>query len=974
MGLRESRWHTPSYHRLRRISTTYTSLSPSFKRPSKTARGSALAAALLREQQHTEIASEPESGHFDKGNDIDTEGAHYAWAESNSILNPPRTSALADALTQAVEAQALESQQYQQSDEDQSMNKAIWNTLQEKLMRIKTFKDPEDGDYRAETSDSRSRGPKEKTPKTPKEWKKALDVRTVVPGKLELTPVDEPVDVAKLSYGLDKVLFNPGVYQLVDSRSGVFNFDPYLANIMPVEQFDFDALKAYITSSKDVKLREMCSVHGAKYCGSTSSMTAVLSHFHFLLSSWRPLNYAHLSQKFPIDSHQPTLYHRGPAAAYARLKDGVYAIDADKEFDKETVLSMLGKSMEKLLTLPKEEFEKYRKTRSHMLTEEEKNADEAYHYTTLGDFMMRSQLDAHDSRLPGTGVFDLKTRAVLSIRMNISEYEEGRGYEIRDRLGTYNSFEREYHDMIRSAFLKYSLQVRMGRMDGIFVAFHNTQRIFGFQYISLEEMDLAIHDTDDRRYGDQEFKASVTLLNELLNRATKRYPGRSLRLHVETRPTTVPLTYFIVEPVDEKDIKESQEESKRQVERVEKEIMDQMHEAAVASEQEEETQSSPEETLVQADTPADNVTNDSAQRDQAWMEMMSKIEESVESESLGVQFVREAFQDALESSHEGELDTLMEDIKVLISASPGIKEISEVSEADLKEVDPHFTFKSQESGVVPMAEESVTEFEDDVAGEGAEAESAPLEEKNTLKSGDIDELAAVDEQSTNDSVESDQVDVVESNSSPASSIGTYSKSNEQHAKDLKDLIMKVTGGMDDKDGGQLRAFMAEMAAKAKQTNTTTTKTMSKGSEDTFRQQTRELIRNDKKVPDELFGMYVTIRNIVDNEAVARVDGFVGQKKEPKWKVEYNIEEMSDVKAFQIYAQMRQRRKEIQVGKADSSWRNKYLEMLKRLSKDGERYRERMNKKQEGKPVNVAWDEKTSLPAGVLRSGVIGDIS
>ena len=44
---------------------------------------------------------------------------------------------------------------------------------------------------------------------------------------------------------------------------------------------------------------------------------------------------------------------------------------------------------------------------------------------------------------------------------------------------------RRFYDMTRSAFLKYSMQVRIGNMDGIFVAYHNTARIFGFQYISL---------------------------------------------------------------------------------------------------------------------------------------------------------------------------------------------------------------------------------------------------------------------------------------------------------------------------------------------------------------------------------------------------------------------------------------------------------------------------------------------------------
>jgi hypothetical protein len=82
-------------------------------------------------------------------------------------------------------------------------------------------------------------------------------------------------------------------------------------------------------------------------------------------------------------------------------------------------------------------------------------------------------------------MFDLKTRAVVSIRMEATEHERGMGYEIRRRYGKWESYEREYFDMIRAAFLKYSLQVRVGRMDGIFVAYHNIERIFGFQYIPL---------------------------------------------------------------------------------------------------------------------------------------------------------------------------------------------------------------------------------------------------------------------------------------------------------------------------------------------------------------------------------------------------------------------------------------------------------------------------------------------------------
>ena len=294
---------------------------------------------------------------------------------------------------------------------------------------------------------------------------------------------------------------------------------------MPVAEFDFSSLKEYITSSRDETLMRIAKAHGKRYMGSTSSMTAVLAHFHYLLSQWRSINTSMLSKAFPTPPEPNfTEMSRIPSAIFLRWKDGAYAIDADKQFDSANVLSMLGKSMEKLLTLSTDDFEKYRKSNPDQVTDEEQSAPETFHYSTMGDFLMRSQLDAHDPRLPGTGMFDLKTRAVISIRMDVTNYEHGVGYEIKSRQGEFESYEREYYDMIRAAFLKYSMQVRMGRMDGIFVAFHNVERIFGFQYISLSEMDSAIHGQWDTTVGDQEFKLSLDLLNKILDKATKKFP------------------------------------------------------------------------------------------------------------------------------------------------------------------------------------------------------------------------------------------------------------------------------------------------------------------------------------------------------------------------------------------------------------------------------------------------------------------
>jgi len=137
---------------------------------------------------------------------------------------------------------------------------------------------------------------------------------------------------------------------------------------------------------------------------------------------------------------------------------------------------------------------------------------------------MRSQLDCHDPRLPGTGVFDLKTRAVLPVRMDIMNYKQHSTYLIRALQGEVESFEREYHDLMRSAFLKYSFQARIGNMDGILVAHHNTARIFGFRYVPLSEMDACLFGGEDR--GEVVFEKCVLLLEEILMEVIRPFPGQ----------------------------------------------------------------------------------------------------------------------------------------------------------------------------------------------------------------------------------------------------------------------------------------------------------------------------------------------------------------------------------------------------------------------------------------------------------------
>lgn len=354
------------------------------------------------------------------------------------------------------------------------------------------------------------------------------NIETLNAEDVEMTalPIKQP-PVPHLHHGLDRVLFNQGVYKLQDPYSMVYNFNPYLQDIMPVAEFDYNALAEYKTSSQDELLSSMAKEHSIKYVGSTSSMTSALGHFHYLLSNWRPISLDMLSKEFPEKSTTFTEINRAPNSIFLRWKNGTYAIDADKQYDGANVLMLLGKSLEKLLTMSPSDFERYRKSDPRNISTAERDAPESFHFSTQGDFLMRSQLDAHDPRLPGTGMFDLKTRAVVSVRMQSDDYEEMSGYELHQQHGRFESYEREYYDMIRSTMLKYSLQARMGRMDGIFVAYHNVKRLFGFQYLNLNEMDKALHGQSDRCLGNQEFSLSIDMLNKILNKATERYPEQA---------------------------------------------------------------------------------------------------------------------------------------------------------------------------------------------------------------------------------------------------------------------------------------------------------------------------------------------------------------------------------------------------------------------------------------------------------------
>ncbi|KAJ6512204.1 mitochondrial protein Pet127-domain-containing protein [Mycena vitilis] len=363
----------------------------------------------------------------------------------------------------------------------------------------------------------------------------------------DVAPTSEHKPIATLEHGLERVLFNPGVHWLQDPRSRVYNFSPHLEDIPKVTDFAFERLPGFIKSSRDEDLRSLAERQNRMFAGSTSSLTGMLSHCYFLISEHKPVDISSLSQSFQNEDKNFTPGQRMPSSVVFNCNNGVYAIDSDSEDTSKNILTWLGTLLEKFLTMSKTEFGTYLRS-SPPLDEHDDPTKEAYRYAKSEKFVMRSQLDCVDRRLPGTGVFDIKTRACLPVRMDILNWEENSGYLIKSAQGLMESFEREYYDLIRSAFLKYGFQVRIGDMDGVIVAYHNTARMFGFQYVSLDEMDQRLFGPDPGT-GDRVFHKCVSLLECIAPEIVQCFPDQSVKCTFECEQGSKELNVW-VQPAD----------------------------------------------------------------------------------------------------------------------------------------------------------------------------------------------------------------------------------------------------------------------------------------------------------------------------------------------------------------------------------------------------------------------------------------
>eukprot|EP01130_Rhizamoeba_saxonica_P002520 TRINITY_DN1230_c0_g1_i1.p1 TRINITY_DN1230_c0_g1~~TRINITY_DN1230_c0_g1_i1.p1 ORF type:complete len:484 (+),score=80.75 TRINITY_DN1230_c0_g1_i1:315-1766(+) len=354
----------------------------------------------------------------------------------------------------------------------------------------------------------------------------------------------DPRDIPTLKHGLETVLFEKGLHISENKHSkktSEYNkrINGKASHIVQPHEIDMELVNDFVTSSTDPVLRELASEHKCKFTGSTSSVSGLLTNLYFLItrryqvSTGALKSFDDIRVKFSGATNKPENVN-------LRWNGDHYSIDTIPEKNvSNRILLELGKTMEKQLTMNLDEFKKLR------IGYEGTPADipqEQYHYKKMYDILLRSQLDCYDEKLGKT--FDLKTRANRSIRFNIEEYASYITH-IDKILGRHRSFETEFFDLVKSGLIKYLFQAKIGEMGGIFIAHHNTQTIFGYEYIPISIMEEILFETSE--LSDYCFTAINGLLSNLLNRIVSDIPKQSLGLTVKMDKMYNSLDIFVRE-------------------------------------------------------------------------------------------------------------------------------------------------------------------------------------------------------------------------------------------------------------------------------------------------------------------------------------------------------------------------------------------------------------------------------------------
>eukprot|EP01132_Coremiostelium_polycephalum_P006172 gene6172-7686_t len=365
-------------------------------------------------------------------------------------------------------------------------------------------------------------------------------------------------EIPTLCHSLDYVVAERGIHPIRDFN-GNSKFPKFLTEI-----HDWDSLivpTAYKPPAEDSRLINRTLAHGCRYQTSTSSITSVLTQLYIFLTQKKPLNLNYFSRDLIGYGHNAnrksfTGSILKPTSFFlTNVKESVWSIDTNNgnAENNNQVLMNLGHSMERMLTMTEEDFNKKLIRANLPENSEPMKVPESYVFSKLGNMMFRSQIDCKSKFLPDDkNTFDLKTRATSSIRLNSHDPENYLSSQINKLVCPIDSYEKEYHDLIRSGGIKYAFQAKIGDMAGIFICYHNTKRIFGSEFIELGELERAIF--WGRDMSDRMFSAINVLLQKILDTIYPTLdPNYRYRLLIDTKRDSSML--FFVEKLVEKDFR-----------------------------------------------------------------------------------------------------------------------------------------------------------------------------------------------------------------------------------------------------------------------------------------------------------------------------------------------------------------------------------------------------------------------------------
>ena len=368
------------------------------------------------------------------------------------------------------------------------------------------------------------------------------DTISLKDGNLEI--VKEPTDgaIPTLADNLRFSVVSPGdpnmsnvhpVYNYnKDNNKSSLNIDEYYSKIHSVDDIDHSKFGSFTPCSRDINLATYAKNTNCNILGSTSSVSGLLSQYHFaLMGEYLPQSsFDTFSDQ--INTRGMNMYakvlRKAAGIIMRKRSNNIWGMDGfpNPRYRSNEVLVKLGTQLEAMLTMNANEFEqnfllKNQKKSSSSTTTLDHNKD-AYLYSKMNNLLLRSQLDCIEPNLKSKNkVFDVKTRAVLPIRLDPVRYKDYINYRIIKATGPYHSFEKEQYDIYRTILLKYYFQARIGNMNGVLIAYHNTNEMFGFQHMTTNEMGNILFNHQIR--AEIGFNLYTLALEKTMNYFIKRF-------------------------------------------------------------------------------------------------------------------------------------------------------------------------------------------------------------------------------------------------------------------------------------------------------------------------------------------------------------------------------------------------------------------------------------------------------------------